>query len=778
MAAPCGDPESNMNPLTQPWMRLATCLAMTLLPALAPAQAAAAVDPAVVPPRTGLTPSRETGRLYVDSSDRTQIWARGDTWKASFAAAGLTFVPFLGSDAPRNYPLHLQLDGATLDGAALPLDLLQAPRHDRDGITLARGSCTEVYELSPGHIEQRFVFEQPLRGGELAVHMRVRTELAVAATGDGGFRFTNERGGVHYGRAIAYDAAGQHTEVRSTCDGDHLVLTVPAHFLGNATFPLTIDPVISYFGVPPGRPAVTQWMHPDCAYLGSHDGLHAVVFEEVYSQIDHDVYLRPYGGDLAMQNGAYVDFTSAHWAVPQIASHRGASQFLVVAEVGAPTGTSQIWGRLITYATNAGATVLTLGAQFPVQASGNGKNPDVGGDPNPSPTLPGNFCVTWTGQSNGELYYNIVRTDGSLGASSGAWLDMGPEIVSNPRVAKSCGVGAANLQEWVVVWQKRYSPTDEDIYGTVIGVDGVVRTLQFPIDTSTLSDRNPEVSSPTDFIDGAQRYVVVYQRDVPPIGVIAPAHEDIFGQLWTGTTALSGPQNLSQLLLTTTLDDQLDPCVDTDGTRFAIGFTEDVSIFTNDVVPYLATLHVTGTQLAVTAYPELTNAFAGADERMQVCAERSGGTFTPRYMAVWDVSDPSIGLQSAEAAFYDGYTNLGPGGPFNYALPGCGTLALTATGLPALSNTFFLDLSGAQGLPFLLVGTSVAPVSMCPGCELGIDQATMTALFTASWSMTVPNWSSLIGYQIAAQGLDLFAPGACSTPAAFALSNEIIITLL
>ena len=95
---------------------------------------------------------------------------------------------------------------------------------------------------------------------------------------------------------------------------------MPADFVARGTFPLTIDPLVSSFSMQPGFASVPSWGSPDCAFLGSYDGLHAAVFEEAYSQTDHDIYLRPYGQDGLPQPGIYVDYTTDYWAAPQIAA--------------------------------------------------------------------------------------------------------------------------------------------------------------------------------------------------------------------------------------------------------------------------------------------------------------------------------------------------------------------------------------------------------------------------------------------------------------------------
>jgi hypothetical protein len=755
--------------------RAATLVALALSPSLARAQSPGAATPAPIPTAgaTWSVPSeRETCRLHVDTSDPATIWARGDTWKASFAAAGFVFTPFLGSQAPRNFPLQLQLAGASVGGVAVPIEPHHGPRLRGERVELERGACTEVYALTVAHVEQLFVFAQPLGDGDLTVHMHVATELAATPLADGGVRFANERGGVHYGRAVAIDAQSRRVDVSTRCEGGALTLTVPAAFVAAASFPLTIDPVVSAFVVGAGSGTVADWSSPDCAYVGTHAGLYAAVFEEAFSQTDHDVYLRPFARDGAALPGQYVDYTSLYWAAPQIASHRGASQFLVVAARGLPSAGTEIWARTVSYSVPGGAAVLTLGNQFAVYTSGNGSNPDVGGDPNPSPPFPGNYCVTW--ENAGELYYRIVGTDTSLQPAQ--WLDPGQEYCSNPRIGKSCGVGAYTTQEWILVWQKRYSPTDEDVFGSIVGVDGSLRQLQFTIDYSSYSDTNPEVSSETDYTDGAERFLVTYER-LYPSTIVTPLRTGLRASLWTGTTSLSGSIDLSALLQASGLRDQMRPSVDTDGVRFAVGYDEWSPLFSQNRAPFLATVHVAGTGIGVTSYPELVHGYTGDDAGLQVTSERSGGSFTPRYMAVWTQTSATP-TTSVAGSFYYGHSNLAPASYFNQALPACGSLALTASGLPALGNTFFLDFAGVQGVPFLLLGQSVAATAVCPGCFLGVDAATMLALATTSHAITVPPSSNLIGVQIATQGLDLLAPGACSVPVAFSLSNAIVVTIL
>ncbi|HEX5053286.1 MAG TPA: hypothetical protein VFZ65_16035 [Planctomycetota bacterium] len=733
---------------------------------------AQATPPGLAP----LSPAATATQPFVASTPDGTVWARGADWKAAFTPRGMQFVPFLGSDAPRNLPLTLELVAVDAAGSDLALDqegramLVGAHR-----IEIRHGACTERFDLARGHVEQSFVFDRPSPGGALRLRLRVDTELNAVAAADGGLSFGNERGGVRYGRATAVDARGERTAVAGELHDRVLTLTVPPAFVEHAAFPLVVDPLVSTFTVAPGIGAPST-LHADCAHLGTYAGLGAVVHEEIYSATDHDVFVTGYASDGSIAASAYVDYTTTYWGSPAIASHRGASQFLVVAARGLP-GNSAIWGCTLTYAQGATAT-LTPSPQFAIQVLGNGKSPDVGGDANPSPPLPGGYCVTWEGINNGKIYYNIVRTDTSLLAGNGLALDPGPEVTSHPAICKSSGLGPYVSRRWIVVWQKRTSPSNEDIHGSVIAQDGTVPTLDFAIDTSPRSETNPRVSSPTDPIGGFERYVVVYERAMPAVGPVIPANQDLFGQVMTATTPLSGPVDLSQFLSTDPLGDQMHPCVDTDGTRFVVGFTEDPAILNQDTVPFLATLHVLNDTFGLTSLPESASSYLGRDDNLRITAERSGGTLNPRYLATWESTSTTSAATDVHGAYYMGHLSLGPTSYFSEQIPSCGGSQLVASGLPAIANTFVLDLQGTQAIPVILFGDWINPTNVCANCQLGVDPATMLLSVGTQLTITVPQQAQLIGAQFGTQGLDLLAPNGCTAPLDFTLSNMILITLL
>ncbi|MBL8724437.1 MAG: hypothetical protein JNK49_10350 [Planctomycetes bacterium] len=751
---------------------LGSCLLATLVVAasLLPAQQPTAPHRAVSP-RVPIAPPVARDHVCLDAHGDGTVWARGTDWKASFGASGFVFVPFLGADAPRNFPVTVRLQSVRAGSVALPLDLSRAATVAGNTVRMARGAVTECYELATRGVEQKFVVAERPVAGNLTVELAVDTELTAAGHADGTLTFANERGGVRVSEAIAIDAGGRRCHVQAELVADGYTLTVPADFLAAAAFPLVIDPFFLSFSITPG-PGSTLYQLPDVAYLAQGDGFYASVFEEIYSATDHDVLVGLTRRDGSSAGFYYVDVSTTTWLAPRVASHLAASQFLCVARVG----NTSIGARTIQLAASGSSAVLSLGLPFTIRASATAMDADVGGDSNRTAALPGNYCVTW-GES-GNVRHALVRTDSLVLVPPNPVLDPVGASAGNPAISKCCGPALPGAQDWMIVWEQDAGANGQDIWGASVHFDGSLSAPAFLIEGANSSDTRPEVSSLTDVFGNVQQWMVVWQRAVPG-GPLQPAHDDVWGAIWDGTTPRTGPRNLTALLLRPNFRNQWNPCVETDGMRFCVGFAEKVSTFSPDVEPYLATVHLQGgATMEVTSYPELLNAYVEADDNLQIASERSGGTASTRYMTVWDTRQPSPLLQGCIGAFYRGHLNVPSASYFNHALPGCGAMTLVPSGLPALGETIQMNLVGAQGLPFLFAGFSVPPTSYCGGCELGVDQATAAVLFTNAFTLAIPPDVGLIGLMLAFQGIDVLAPGGCSAPVPFTLTDEIIVLIL
>lgn len=175
-------------------------------------------------------------------------WAAAADWKASFAD-GFRFFPYVGPDhelvdfAWRTESVRVgttELLGATTDHSGAKTDL----RYE-----IARGAVVEAYDIRDEGVEQSFVIaERPQGSGDLVVEGRMLGSLCpdVAASAHQELTLSHEgHEFARYGHAFAIDADGRRLAIETSSDGEQITLRVPASFVAEAAYPLTIDPLTS-----------------------------------------------------------------------------------------------------------------------------------------------------------------------------------------------------------------------------------------------------------------------------------------------------------------------------------------------------------------------------------------------------------------------------------------------------------------------------------------------------------------------------------------------------
>src|SRR5262245_43643796 len=112
---------------------------MVLLFALALAGSAFATRSEHELPATRSLVRGATEVLFDEPGDGA-LYAVGRNWKARFASDAVSFVPFLGSDAPRDEIVRFVLASVRVGGELLELRTDVAPIRDGESIRYARGA--------------------------------------------------------------------------------------------------------------------------------------------------------------------------------------------------------------------------------------------------------------------------------------------------------------------------------------------------------------------------------------------------------------------------------------------------------------------------------------------------------------------------------------------------------------------------------------------------------------------------------------------------------------
>lgn len=457
---------------------------------------------------TAIKAARQT--LILDEPGDGRVWARGSSWKASVGHDGLTYIPFLGSDAPRNYPVQFELATVTSSGELMEFDGNPTPALDGSQVTLDRGALSEVYHVKYESIEQTFVFESLPGRGELCVALDVKTELHGRLSGSG-YDFSSERGSVRYGAATAIDALGKSVAMEQRWSGSGVELIVPASFLAGATLPLTVDPIITTFGVEDDS---TNQVNLDISFDAQND-VYLIVFEEQFSFTDKDIFSVFFSRGLDLVNGlASVDVTSSTWSDPQVANCFQQETFLCVATVGNAFGSRNIWGRTRDGQSGARGSQFVINDDF-----GDDLHADVGGFGNDTNSS-FSFCVVWQ-RSNAPLTDSSIVSQGvtSFGTLVGSLetiADISGQLDLAPRISQSSGPTTlvSSQHQYMVVWEREESPTNRDIWARVIDFNNDVTGHDRYRAYSFSDARNPSVTmqNTEPVLSPDPHYVVAFER--------------------------------------------------------------------------------------------------------------------------------------------------------------------------------------------------------------------------------------------------------------------------
>ncbi|MEZ5965510.1 MAG: hypothetical protein R3F56_16875 [Planctomycetota bacterium] len=739
----------------------------------AQAPLAATRDPFVVP-----------NLVFWDTPTAGEIWAAAAPYKVRFASGTATYVPFLGSDAPRSYPLDLRLARVTVGGQ--PVALAPAPTPERHGqrVVFDHGSVQVWYDVTSEGIEQSFAFHDLPRSGEIVIGIVAATDLEPGPA-DEHVRFANARGGVTYGKATAVDARGRRLTVERSVHHGQIEIRVPDEFVRTAALPLVVDPFVGTYAVVTGNSRTLR--EPDIAagYSGPIIEGALVTCELVFSATDSDVYSYELDENGAVIAGsvATIDITTNSWQAPRVASTLTpdvfATRYLVVAQWSA-NGASpySIRGR-----TRLGGST-TMGNPFVISSpgvpnSGDKIRPDVSGMRVTGPdTL---FTVVWERvytTTDHDVHARQVSADVDpvLRGTGEILVDNAGTYEETPRISRDVG-RLEPLARAMVVYRRR-TTSGTDIRGRLVRPDGAMEA-GFSVATGDALQSHPCVTQQTK-PDGFGNilYLVAWRQ-----GYITDGGDtgDIKVALCRHPGATVSPVRLLHQIEGGTHGswDQGQPCVASDGCRFVVCYTEDFQN-TGDLDVRATTLHVFGT--APTAYDfgvtegRVQVAYRGtAEDQGAVCA-RSYWLSSPRtenrYCFAWADANGTA-ANEVRARLYDGFAT---GGGITHMPTACGDP--TYFGVDPYRSTFSIggtiSLTG-NGRSVPLIGTPISPpIPICSpsSCRLGVNIVGQLPPPLLVTDVAIPCDPNLIGQSIALQAV--LAGGPCFN--AISVSDTAVIT--
>ena len=503
-------------------------------------------------------------------------WVRTRRLKTHFEADAVTTYPTFGPASPRNWPVRLSLESATLAGEALELNRGGAPAMAGDGgrVEIDRGALTEAWNLHADQIEQTFVFDElPGAGGDLVVRVAVETDLAASEVG-GEIVFEHpDLGGVTYGAAVVLDAAGRRSAIERSFDGEAITLTVPASFLAGATLPVTIDPPLTAFGNSFGT---ADDLTVDVCYAGN-PGVYYVTWEDYTSATDSDVYISSFTSGGTQGVTRLLDGSTEWWGTPSIGYLGGHDRLLIASSVS-PNGPGNFPSQIRGFIYDPVAESFTE-LDFPISSSGTEKQDPVVGGTNADLTSNNHFLVAWSrilAPDRWSIEYRVIDFDASGVTGITVVDDTTGRRNRQPAVSASHGDADLFGDYWTLAWNENSASS---FFGfgkikarrVVFSGNTILGGGNFTVNNSTRC-ANPSVSSRFDEAYGAS-------TDRPSL-VAYSIHDfsnGLRGDIVVNavTAGASGPSNLVTIM--EDFDDdlnQITPAIASDGRAFILAYSE------------------------------------------------------------------------------------------------------------------------------------------------------------------------------------------------------------
>ena len=549
-------------------------------------------------------------RVFFDIDHEGTHWARGATYKAAFGASGAIYTPFLGSDAPQNYPLRMEVTEASVSGHALVLD---APSVSRDGdrISIDRGSVRSEYVLGVDFVEQLFLIdERPEFAGDLQLRIALDTDLACRPE-RGGIAFENEWGGTHYGAVTVLDAEGAQLALPIEFDAASITLRVPSSFLSAAAYPIAVDPLITTTSL--FSTNSESEFHPDVVW-DPQSQRYLVVWEQGFSGSDHDIVsMFATASGIVSNTMAFIDGTSIYARGPQVASVSATQKACVVYSRGF-AGSRDIWYGIRDLGTGA------LGMRGPIaNTSLDEFRPDVGGTAS-TVSADQRFTIVYEVAESSTLHSIELRQVLPSGSPLGVMTTIHrvPNVVANkPVISSSIPAGEiAHNVAWASELPTNFSVSTRQVHAHGFNLHSsslILDTKVFRLDNPDVSSLGPRVAGETE-----PGYAVVWQdRVFSGAGIKMALVSD--GQL----ISLQDQERMSNAIPAA---NQAQPAIACSGEGFALAYAGAPTSPDNHDI-YLCGFSVANREFALTERRVVASANALHDETPRVVSHfEVGGT--------------------------------------------------------------------------------------------------------------------------------------------------------
>jgi hypothetical protein len=661
------------------------------------------------------------------------VFARGQSWKMTFADGRATFYPRLRAKADRHWPLAFRLVAAHAGPEDLPIGNGAAAPSGPSQVRLEHGIATEVWDLAEDHVEQSFVFAARPGAGDLRLRIECTTELPVERAASGALRFAAPDGGaVECRDAIVADAAGRTLPLELGWHAGQVILQVPDAFLRQAQWPIIVDPIVRTVAV---AQTPTQFARPKASY-DPGASVWLVVAEDEVTATDTDILVFRLDLDGTVLDNAAIELSSDQALSPDVGALADHGQFLIAF---LNRTQSQVVRRFRDAASTAFGTATTLAVNpMPTSALlgvGGARTGDRGlvCFTTSFATLQQVVAFTITPQNGASALANV-------GALFQGIIDL--DVSDLGEVARG----------WGMVLR---STASGEFHRLIAGAHAIAPTVSPALNLNV--GIAPKIAGHGPFL------IASLDAASPPAVQAIMVAEQL-----TGAFAVSFTANLSALenpAPPSPITNRRDLALASDGCRFVYSFREDHA--TTPTATILSTIRQARVGLGSGfVFDESRVGLGRVGPDPSLCAAAATGGPVGAYLVLEVDSGPNSNLSATR---YDGRV----AGDMFTLVPGeCGAPfapLIGASGFSVLGGSYVVQLARTVGVPLLLGGfPEAAPVPTCAAnlaCLRGVQLPVATPVFGTAIAVTVPCAAGLLGTELAFQGVDLLGPGGCPASA-------------
>jgi hypothetical protein len=459
----------------------ATALSSLLLSTFGAASLASAQEPLTPPVANGadwLAPIHGLGDDPL--ADQYGLWASGPHYKVQLGRS-IAFFPLRG-EAGENTPVRWTTRSITIGGEALVRDGSEARAEHGDWrYVLHHGAVDEIYDVRREGLEQSFVIHaKPAQPGDLVIEGELETTLVPEAQAPehDAIELSLADGTplVNYGKALAIDATGRTTPMLSSVVGRSIRLQLDGAWIAEASFPLTVDPLISS-NIIATDPRVVRSVD-----LATDDENHMffVARERIFAIGDNDLYSTVESANATTLSAGFSDVSNS-WSTqhPSTAYIAGSNKWVLAFErIQSLSSTANVYAYVQEDGSVAPAGVVralsvAAGTQhrFPVVGG------VVGGATGSQALLAYQYDVSPTIAPTEESRIRGVFLDTnalSFGPSFALSIDSPGHDCERPAISRFVNGG---FDSWLVVyqqWNAANANDDWDVLGLLVRTDGML----------------------------------------------------------------------------------------------------------------------------------------------------------------------------------------------------------------------------------------------------------------------------------------------------------------